>query len=41
MTPRSSTENLQSELTGRNYSAENIGKILGGNMMRVLTRVLC
>ena len=33
-------ENLQSELTGRNYSAENIGKILGGNMMRVLRRVL-
>ena len=33
-------ENLQSELTGRNYSAANIGKILSGNMMRVLRAVL-
>jgi len=34
------SENLQAELTGRNYSDESIGKILGGNMMRVLRRVL-
>ena len=33
-------ENLAAELKGRNYSAEEIDKILGGNMMRVLTRVL-
>jgi hypothetical protein len=33
-------ENLQAELVGRNYSAESIGKILGGNMMRVLKGVL-
>ncbi len=32
--------NLQTELAGRNYSAESIGKILGGNMMQVLGRVL-
>ena len=29
-------ENLAGELTGRNYSDESIGKILAGNMMRVL-----
>jgi len=29
-------ENLAAEITGRNYSDESIGKILGGNMMRVL-----
>jgi hypothetical protein len=34
-------ENLQAELTGRNYSDESIGKILGGNMVRVLRSVLC
>ncbi len=28
------------ELTVRNYSDESIGKILGGNMIRVLRRVL-
>jgi membrane dipeptidase len=33
-------ENLAVELARRNYSAENIGKILGGNMMRVLRTVL-
>ena len=33
-------ENLAAELTGRNYSAESIGKILGGNMMRVLRAAL-
>jgi membrane dipeptidase len=33
-------ENLAAELIGRNYSAESIRKILGGNMMRVLKRVL-
>ena len=33
-------ENLAAELAARNYSAENIGKILGGNMMRVLRSVL-
>jgi membrane dipeptidase len=33
-------ENLAAELARRNYSAENIGKILGGNMMRVLRTVL-
>ena len=33
-------ENLAAELTGRNYSAESITKILGGNMMRVLRSVL-
>ena len=33
-------ENLATELTGRNYSAESIGKILGGNMMRVLRKAL-
>jgi hypothetical protein len=25
-------ENLAAELAGRNYSAESVGKILGGNM---------
>jgi microsomal dipeptidase-like Zn-dependent dipeptidase len=34
-------ENLAAELAERNYSAESIGKILGGNMMRVLRTVLC
>jgi microsomal dipeptidase-like Zn-dependent dipeptidase len=34
-------ENLPAELAERNYSAESIGKILGGNMMRVLRTVLC
>jgi len=33
-------ENLARELAGRKYSAESIGKILGGNMMRVLRAVL-
>lgn len=33
-------ENLSAELSGRNYSAESIGKILGGNMMSVLRKVL-
>ena len=33
-------ENLAGELTGRNYSAESIGKILAGNKMRVLGTVL-
>ena len=33
-------DNLAAELAGRNYSAEDIGKILGGNMMRVLEEVL-
>lgn len=33
-------ENLAAELENRNYSAEAIGKILGGNMMRVLRAVL-
>ena len=33
-------ENLGAELAARNYSAENIGKILGGNMTRVLRTVL-
>jgi hypothetical protein len=33
-------ENLAAELSGRNYSDESIDKILGGNMMRVLRRVL-
>jgi microsomal dipeptidase-like Zn-dependent dipeptidase len=33
-------ENLAAELTGRNYSDESIGKILGGNMMRVIRSVL-
>lgn len=33
-------ENLAAELAGRNYSDESIGKILGGNMMRVLRKVL-
>jgi membrane dipeptidase len=33
-------ENLQAELTRRNYSSEDISKIAGGNMMRVLRRVL-
>jgi len=33
-------ENLAGELAGRNYSAESIGKILGGNMIRVLRTVL-
>ncbi len=33
-------ENLAAELSGRNYSEESMGKILGGNMMRVLGRVL-
>ncbi len=33
-------ENLHVELSGRNYSDESIGKILGGNMMRVLGKVL-
>ena len=28
-------ENLAAELSERNYSAESIGKILGGNMMPV------
>ena len=32
-------ENLAAELTGRNYSDGSIGKILGGNMMRVIRRV--
>jgi hypothetical protein len=32
--------NLAAELTGRNYSAESIDKILGGNTMRVLRKVL-
>jgi microsomal dipeptidase-like Zn-dependent dipeptidase len=31
---------LAAELAGRNYSAESIGKILGGNMMWVLRDVL-
>jgi membrane dipeptidase len=33
-------ENLAAELARRNYSAENIGKILGGNITRVLRTVL-
>ena len=33
-------ENLQSEVRGRNYSDESIGKILRGNMMRVLRKLL-
>jgi microsomal dipeptidase-like Zn-dependent dipeptidase len=33
-------ENLAAELSGRNYSAESIGKILGGNMMRLFREVL-
>jgi membrane dipeptidase len=33
-------ENLAAELTGRNYSDESIGRILGANMMRVLREVL-
>jgi hypothetical protein len=33
-------ENLAAELNGRNYSAESIVKILGGNMIRVLKSVL-
>jgi hypothetical protein len=33
-------ENLAAELSGRNYAGESIGKILGGNMMRVLSKVL-
>ena len=33
-------ENLSAELEKRNYSPEAIGKILGGNMMRVLGAVL-
>jgi len=33
-------ENLAAELFGRNYSPEDIGKILGGNIMRVLKGVL-
>jgi hypothetical protein len=33
-------EKLAAELGGRNYSNENIGKILGGNMMRVLRSVI-
>jgi membrane dipeptidase len=32
-------ENLAAELSGRKYSDESIGNILGGNMMRVLTQV--
>jgi microsomal dipeptidase-like Zn-dependent dipeptidase len=31
--------NLAAELTGRNYSDESMGKILGANMMRVLRKV--
>jgi hypothetical protein len=33
-------EKLTAELAGRNYSDETIGKILGGNMIRVLGKVL-
>ena len=33
-------ENLAAELSARNQTPESIGKILGGNMMRVLRRVL-
>jgi membrane dipeptidase len=33
-------ENLAAELAARNYSAANINKIVGGNMMRVLRTVL-
>lgn len=33
-------ENLVAELAGRNYSAKKIGKIIGGNMMRVFRKVL-
>ena len=33
-------ENLAAELHKRNYPDESIGKILGGNMMRVLRTVL-
>jgi microsomal dipeptidase-like Zn-dependent dipeptidase len=33
-------ENLAAELNARNYLTENINKILGGNMMRVLRSVL-
>jgi len=33
-------ENLAAELSGRKYSDESTGKILGGNMMRVLRSVL-
>jgi microsomal dipeptidase-like Zn-dependent dipeptidase len=33
-------ENLAAELGGRNYSDEDVSKILGGNMMRVLRSVL-
>jgi hypothetical protein len=38
--PSFSTGNLAAELSGRNYSVESIGKILGGNMMRALRSVL-
>jgi hypothetical protein len=33
-------ENLAAELSGRNYLDESVGKILGGNIMRVLRKVL-
>jgi len=33
-------ENLEAELTGRKYSQESVGKIVDGNMMRVLRTVL-
>jgi hypothetical protein len=33
-------ENLAAELSGRNYSDESIGKILGGNMTGVLGKAL-
>ena len=32
--------NLHAELRGRNYSEQDVGKILGGNMMRVLRMIL-
>jgi hypothetical protein len=32
-------EKPAAELAGRNYSAESVGKILGGNMMQVLRKV--
>jgi membrane dipeptidase len=34
------SDNLAAELTRRNYSAEAVGKILGGNLLRVMRQVL-
>jgi hypothetical protein len=33
-------KNLAAELSGQNYSDKSTGKILGGNMMRVLRKVV-